>query len=411
LNIEIMLFRQTAPSHFAIKERGRFQKRSQPKVLVYSPSASGGIAEHTFYQATALERAGAKVVCLVPSSFLGSRKTDFEQEVCLPNPFPEGSSGITRKLSMVWRIIFSRLVLALQIIKHRPDLVLLDSYVEYLSLFWIWPHWFLSKVCGVCYAANLHDPIRSYVVGPKWWHRLSVQLAYLPLDFVLVHYKLPDPSPVPSRIPVIEVPVGLYEISSPAQSAKQIRSTWGVRDGQKVFLSVGYVRDQKNLDLAVQALVGVPEAFLVIAGSVASSHDRPFSYYHDLASRLGVSGRCKFFEGFVPDEELGKYFAAADFVLLTYSSSFHSQSGVLSIAARARKPVVASAAPSPLLDTVRDYSLGVTIPPDSLDSVIQGMQKLIINPPSPRWYDYEAFASWDQNARKILEACKYVSTN
>jgi hypothetical protein len=47
-----------------------------PKILIFSPSASGGIAEHTYYQARALEQAGAKVVCLVSPLFLGARKKE-----------------------------------------------------------------------------------------------------------------------------------------------------------------------------------------------------------------------------------------------------------------------------------------------------------------------------------------------
>jgi len=377
---------------------------NQLKVLLYAPSVKGGIAEHTAYQGKALKKAGAKVICLVPPSFLAGRRTDLEQEVCLPSPFPEGLSGIVAKLSIAGRIIYGSMILAAKILKHRPDLVLLDSYVEYLSPLWVWPHWFLSKVWRISYAANLHDPVRSYIVGPRWWHRLSVRLAYLPLNFVLTHDKLPEPSPVPSGIPVVEVPVGVYEIRTLPNSAVEIRARWGVAENQRVFLSFGYVRDQKNLDLAIQALVAVPEAVLVVAGSVASSHDKSFSYYRDLASRLGVTSRCKLFEGFVADEDVGTYFAAADFVLLTYSSSFHSQSGVLNIAARARKPVLLSAAPSPALESVRNYSLGVSFPPDCLGYTIQAMERLITSPPTPRWDDYETFASWDQNARRILEA-------
>ena len=63
---------------------------------------------------------------------------------------------------MAWQIIFGRLALVWQIIKHRPNLVLLDSYVEYLSPFWVWPHWLLARIWRVKYAANLHDPVRNY---------------------------------------------------------------------------------------------------------------------------------------------------------------------------------------------------------------------------------------------------------
>jgi glycosyltransferase involved in cell wall biosynthesis len=203
---------------------------------------------------------------------------------------------------------------------------------------------------------------------------------------------------------VVQVPVGVYEISGPPVSAKEVRRSWGVKEGQKVFLAFGYVRDGKNLDLAMRALAGVPEAFLVMAGSVAATKDKPFAYYREWAAQLGVLDRCHFAEGFVADAALGKYFAGTDFVLLTYASSFHSQSGVLNIAARARKPVLASASPSPLIESVKTYSLGIAVAPDSLDAVIGGMRRLLDAPPQPRWDDYEAAASWAANAQGVLKA-------
>lgn len=305
---------------------------------------------------------------------------------------------------MVWQIIASQMILVWQIIKRRPDLVLLDSYLEYLAPLWVWPHWLLSRLAGVKYAANLHDPVRSYVIGPPWWHRLSIQLAYLPLDFVLVHDKLPEPSPVPRRVRVVQVPVGIYEISGPAYDVEAVRRVWGVQNGQKVFLAFGFVRDGKNLDLVVQAIAHVPEAFLVLAGSVATDKDRQFAFYRELAASLNVTDRCRFFEGFVTDDELGKYFAGADFVLLTYASSFHSQSGVLNIAARARKPVLASAAPSPLVDSVEKFELGLAVKPDSLDAVVDGMQRMLYVPLTPKWAEYESAAAWGSNASGILDA-------
>jgi glycosyltransferase involved in cell wall biosynthesis len=374
-----------------------------PKILIFSPSASGGIAEHTFYQARALEKAGAKVVCLVPPSFSGGRNTDFETIPCLPDPV-EGASGLMKKLRMAWGIISSQYVLAWQIIKHRPDLVLLDSYLEYLAPLWVDPHIILSRIFGVRYVANLHDPVRSYAIGPKWWHKLSVWLAYQPLNFVLVHHELPERSVVPKRVKVVVAPHGLYDVNLGDYDSKQVREGWGIQPGQKVFLSFGYVRDGKNLDLAIKALAEVPEVVLVVAGSVASTKDRPFSFYRGLADEVGVTDRCRFFEGFVSEEEMGRYFAGIDFMLLTYSASFHSQSGVLNVAAKAHKPVLASASSSPMIQAVKGYKLGVAVEPDSMETIVEGMKKLIECEVSPEWEGYEASASWDLNARRVLEA-------
>ena len=306
-------------------------------------------------------------------------------------------------MKIVWQLIINQIVLAAKVVKYRPCLVLLDSYVEYLSPLWVWPHWLLSRLAGVKYAANLHDPIRNYAVGPQWWHRLSVRMAYWPLKFVLVHDKLPEPSPVPSRVGVVEVPVGVYEISGQAVDPARIRREWGVKEGQKVFLAFGFVRDGKNLDLALRALADLPSAFFVVAGSVASAKDKPFTFYRELADKMGVADRCRFFEGFVSDTDLGAYFAGTDFVLLTYASSFNSQSGVLNIAARARKPVLASAAPSPLIESVKKFNLGVAVNPDSAEAIATGIKELLARPPAPDWEAYENAASWNMNAQRILE--------
>lgn len=372
------------------------------KILIFSPSSEGGIAEHTFYQANALQNCGAQVVCLVSLSFLGGRKTDFQKITCLPNPLVDGF-GWTKKLRMAWRIILSRYILAWQIIRQQPDLVLLDSYVEYLAPFWIDPHIILSRLLGVQYAANLHDPVRSYTVGPKWWHRLSVWLAYQPLDFVLMHHELADNSIVPQRVKVVIAPHGLYDVNLREHDPSKIRREWGILPGQRVFLSFGYVRDGKNLDLAIRALREVPEAVLLVTGTVASSKDKNFQDYRNLATKTGVADRCRFFEGFVSDKEMGRYFSGTDFILLTYSADFHSQSGVLNLAARARKPILASASPSPMIDTVKRYRMGVAVEPDSMKAIIEGMKELVICKQDPDWDDYEKVASWDKNAKSILK--------
>lgn len=368
------------------------------------------MAEYVFCQAKALKECGAEVTCLVAPSFLAGRAASFKTITCLADPPRDTGSRFLKRLKMSWQIFANQWQLARQIWKLRPNVVLLDSYVEYFAPFWVWPHWLLARFAGVKYAANLHDPVRSFIVGPRWWHNLSVWLARLPLDFVLVHHEPPAHSPVTGNLRVVRVPHGLYEIGGPAFDAAEIRKSWGVKAGQKVFLMFGFVRDGKNLDLAVHALAEVPEAFLVVAGSVASAKDKPFSFYQNLANELGVSDRCRFFEGFVSDEEMGKYFSGTDFVLLTYASSFHSQSGVLNIAARARKPVLASSSPGPLVESVKQFHLGITVEPDSASGVVNGIKTMLTSPLTPRWDEYEAAASWSTNAKILLQAAELETT-
>jgi glycosyltransferase involved in cell wall biosynthesis len=194
-------------------------------------------------------------------------------------------------------------------------------------------------------------------------------------------------------------------------SREEIRKQWGIPSGAEVFLSFGFVRDGKNLDLVIEALKSVSEAWLVVAGSVASSKDRTFSWYRDHASRLGVSDRCLFYEGFIPEEEAGRFFAGADHLLLCYSSDFHSQSGVLNMAVHARKTVVASGAASAMTDTVRKFRLGVVIDTGSSSAIVQGMKSLLETPPAPLWDDYEQESSWEVNAARLLQAAGLGSSS
>jgi len=173
----------------------------------------------------------------------------------------------------------------------------------------------------------------------------------------------------------------------------------------KVFLAFGFIRDNKNLDLIIRALADHPNAFLAVTGRAQSTKDRPVAFYIKLAEELGVSARIRFSDEFVPDEKMAGYFTAADFIILTYGASFRSQSGVLNLAARARRPVLASAGPSPLQDSVKKFSLGIFVEPDSLSALTDGMGALLRDGiAEPRWEDYEAYASWQVNAKTLLNA-------
>lgn len=497
------------------------------KILIFSPTPNGGLAEHAHYQARALhritrlsgvdiERPKAEVTLLCSPDFLDARKVKYKKAAVFSSNFTlfgrlAGRAGELLDKSL--KIIGEQWRLAWEVLLRKPDVVLLSSYSEYLAPFWVLPHWILAKCFGLMYLANLHDPVRDFVVGPRWWHELSVRIAYWPISVVVVHQRLPEPSPVPKHVLVVEAPVGVYDLQESPEDPEAIRAGWGVRgrDSEKlnadlttiehggrckkeqpevgpkgvgvgtgeskdtestegaqgvaqgtcagvafsnpsttelardsettslmrsadatasspaagyspvatpalpdvVFLAFGFIRDNKNLDLVIRALVENPSAVLVVMGRVQSKKDKPLEFYRNLAAELGVQDRVKFFDGFVPDEKLARYFAAADVVVLTYDASFHSQSGVLNVAARARRLVLASAGESPLKDCVQKFRLGVFVEPDDLRALTKGMKVMAsdewrVMGSGPDWEGYEAFASWDVNVAKILEGVDEV---
>ena len=374
-------------------------------IIIYSPTPIGGLAEHIHYQSEALLKKNKNFLILASPSFLECKQVSYPIEYCLLDMPTKKGNQLINKVKKFITLIRNQYILSWYVFRKRPTLVLLSSYVEYFSPFWILPHLLLAKFFGVKYAANLHDPIRNFILGPQWWHDFSVTLSYLPLSYVLVHQRLEESSLVPKHIKVAEVPVGVYSVDTSQVNDKEtMRMNWKVPNHCKVFLSFGFVRDNKNIDLFMRAMASRPNVFLVIAGKVASEQQKPFSFYQDLSKELDIVDRIYFFNDFVPDDLIASYFLSTDFVLLCYSSNFVSQSGVLNIAASVKKTVLSSSNPSPLKDCVINYSLGVFVEPDNLPALEYGIDKLLTHKlPLPKWSDYYSYASWDTNVSQLLE--------
>jgi glycosyltransferase involved in cell wall biosynthesis len=171
-----------------------------------------------------------------------------------------------------------------------------------------------------------------------------------------------------------------------------------------LLLSFGHIRDNKNLQLMLQAMAYLPQVWLLVAGPEATAGQRPSSYYRQLAQELGVYDRCLWQIGYQSGAQVSGAFTAADAVLLTYAASFHSASGVMHLAAHYRKPVLASAGASALLHTVQRFSLGVVVPPDDPMALVEGLKQLLTSPPTPQWQAYEDVNSWVRNAKLVAQA-------
>jgi glycosyltransferase involved in cell wall biosynthesis len=119
----------------------------------------------------------------------------------------------------------------------------------------------------------------------------------------------------------------------------EARKRFGVPADRTVFLFYGGAYRRKGLHLAVEAMLALPAqslAFLLFAG-----HQPPEARTRRDLEKLCREGRARVIDRYVSAEEEKLLFAAADFVLLPYLGHFGS-SGVLSRAAGAGKPVVAS---------------------------------------------------------------------
>lgn len=382
------------------------KRRETIDVMIHCPGSHGVIADQIHRQATALHELGIRVLLLCAPGFIRTRNAAYPVLPCMGEGATGNTTNLTsRKLSKAFQTIRNQFRFAWHVFQKRPALVLSGSHVDAQAALWIWPHILLALFHKVIYAMNLHLPVRDHQLGPKWWQNFSSRIAYKPYRIAVAHKRFPPPSPIPKFIRTVEAPIGPDPVLHSKESSRQIRKSWMAPRGCKIFLAFGSVRNHKNLDLSIRALLDNPKAHLVILGTVSSHRDRPLKYYQMLADDLGVSKRVFISDEFVSEEKRVAYFAAADFILMTYSSSYHSQSGTLSTAAQARRLVLASSGTSPMRDLVEHFGLGLYVPPDSSDAVADGMATLLHSElPEPEWDAFLEYATWETNVSRLLEA-------
>jgi glycosyltransferase involved in cell wall biosynthesis len=378
-------------------------QRAQPaSVLIFAPSAHGGIAEHVHYQASELCRRGIAVTMLCSPQFVKPQAaTAYRQDRRLIAP---GDWRLGGRLGFLWGVVANNWLLAGAVAQLRPDLVLMEAFTEYFAPLWVWPHLLFARL-GTAYVANLHDPLRERRFGPAWFHKLSIRLGYAPLRGGLIHGDPPAGADIPDRLAVRLAPVGIYEDYAAMPVTRAVRAELGIGPAAFVLLAFGHVGDRKNIDLLIAALAEVPEAWLLVVGNVTARRDRPVAFYRDLAARLGVAERVRFVVDYVPDEDVPAYFAAADAVALTYSAGFVSQSGVLQIAANWDKPILASSGEGPLREAIEQHRLGVFVQPDSGPAVVEGLRRIMADRggTAADCSRYRETANWRVNIDRMLE--------
>ena len=382
------------------------RRRSTLDILIHCPNSHGVVPDQVHKQAEALHGLGIKVLVLSGAGYARTRTAEYPVLPCMAEGATTHNSGFfSRKVGKALQTVRNQLRFAWEVYRHRPALVLSGGHVDAQSPIWIWPHVLIVLLRRTVYATNLHFSTREHIIGPKWWNRLSATLAFKPYRIGVAHKRLAPPTKLPGYIRTVEVPIGPEKTTPLHENPKLIRKKWNVPRGKKVFLAFGTIRNHKNLDLAIRALLDNPDAYLVILGSVPSHKDRPMKYYEMLADDLGLSRRVHISEEFIPDEKRPSYFEAADFILLTYSAAYHSQASTLTTAVNTRRRVLASCGSSPMRDLIEHFGVGVFVPPDSSESVADGMATLLPGGlEEPDWEGYEDYATWETNVTRLLEA-------
>ncbi len=144
---------------------------------------------------------------------------------------------------------------------------------------------------------------------------------------------------------------------SSAQARNKLKIT-----ARYVILYFGLVRQYKGLDVLIRATGILKKQFSDFQVLAVGECYGDAGKYEQLISEEGVEDKFSWCNTYVPDQEVGDYFSAADVVALPYHHATHS--GVVPLAYHFDKPVVVTRVGG-LHEVVKEGQSGFLIDPDS----------------------------------------------
>jgi len=159
----------------------------------------------------------------------------------------------------------------------------------------------------------------------------------------------------------IETPHPIYDVFGKKIEKKSAKEIVGI-NSEKIILFFGLVRNYKGLDLLIKASKNLKKKLndfkIVVAGECYGDQNK----YIELARKLDVEESFIFNFSFINNEDVSKYFSAADVVVLPYKSA--TQSGIIPIAYHFNLPVISTDVGG-LREYVKHNKSGYLCNPDS----------------------------------------------
>lgn len=371
------------------------------RVLYYLFFPGSGIGRYTHELMRHFEEADdidAELVCLPSYHWLNEaryRTWSGLREIGHTRP-------LRRKMRFLTAQFANPMRLARRAAEQGADVVHLCN-INYLTF----PMWERAlRRSGARIVATAHDVRRSKPMISHRYEDRQLKRFYERADALFVHSEAQADDLMEfagvHRSHVHVVPHGPYDYGRPTASRDEIRSRWGWPREKQVALFFGNIRDDKNLDVLLQALRDHAEAVhLVVAGRGSGGPHRDVASYKRMVERLGLTQHVTFRDEYIPDTEIPDLFEASDWAALPYSRRFTSQSGVLNVAAWYRRPVLMSSSPT-FEETLAQANVGLLVEPDDVAALSAGIGGMMDAVQSGREFEFDKYLNvfgWNSNVR------------
>jgi glycosyltransferase involved in cell wall biosynthesis len=202
------------------------------------------------------------------------------------------------------------------------------------------------------------------------------------------------------------VPHPVFEIFQENYTIESARARLKIGLDEKVILFFGYIRAYKGLNYLIDALPAVLKqqpVKLIIAGEFYDNEEK----YRQQIKGLELEQDIILKADYIPNEDVGLYYAAADVVVLPYISA--TQSGIIQIAYNYNKPVITTNVGG-LPEVIEEGQTGFIVPAQDTqalaDSIIHFFKvKSEINF-TANIQKYKQRFSWENLARAITDFIK-----
>jgi len=354
----------------------------------------GGIAHYTTLLCKTLRQQGheVKFISFVRQypNFLFPGKTDKD-----PSESPVTVKDVDYIIDSLNPL--SWLKAARELIRFRPHMVIIPWWVA----FWAPQFLTIAKLVKSCIPVELvflcHNVVEHEANVVK---RLASKMVLSTADRLVTHSaeesrKLRQL--LGKRVTVVTAFHPTYaELSDTAMTKDEAKRQLGLSG--KVLLFFGFVRQYKGLDVALQAMPDVlakQKATLLVVGEFWRNKE----FYLNLIRELDIGQSVRIVDEYIPNEEVGQYFAAADLVIQPYHSA--SGSGICQIAFGLGRPVIATSVGS-LPEVVKDRINGRLVPPGDAktlaDAIVESLQTEVLQGLTENAANTKQKFSWEKMA-------------
>ncbi len=248
----------------------------------------------------------------------------------------------------------------LKIRKDKPDLV----------IFKYWMPFFAPGFGTICLLIRLFKTTKTLflcdnIISHEQWpgEAFITRLVLRVVDYFIVQSASvkDDLIRLHPKANYKEVAHPLYDVfSSDAFSHTECRAFFHLQPEQPVILFFGFIKPYKGLMYLIRAIPQVlehlPQARFLIAGEFYENRE---SYVREIEA-LQIGHAVQLYEDYIPNEQVGRFFTAADVVVLPYVSA--TQSGIVQIAYGFNKPIITTDVGG-LPEVVIHEKTGFIVPP------------------------------------------------